>query len=68
MPQQKYRKLIPDALELLKEESPVTTAFVRKKLDVNWATAQRTLYELQNDGKIEGKSISGRNIWWIVDK
>ncbi len=54
--------------EMIKEEEPVSTSMVAKKLDVNWATAQRSLYELQNEDKIKGKKVSGRCIWFLPKK
>ncbi|MBD3155819.1 MAG: hypothetical protein GF368_04135 [Candidatus Aenigmarchaeota archaeon] len=65
MPVKKYDKIIPGVLKLLEKESPVTTAMVAEKLDVNWSTAQRALFEIERKGKIKGKSISGRNVWWV---
>jgi len=65
---EKYRKIRNRALGLVEKEAPISTALIAKELKVNWATAQRALYELQNDGKIKGKSISGRNIWIFLRK
>jgi ribosomal protein S25 len=65
MPAKKYDKIIPDILKLLEKESPVTTSMVAEKLDVNWSTAQRALFEVEREGKIKGKSMSGRNVWWV---
>jgi DNA-binding Lrp family transcriptional regulator len=65
---EKYRKIRKRALKLVEKEAPISTALVAKGLKVNWGTAQRTLYELQNEGKIKGKSVSGRNIWVFLKK
>jgi Mn-dependent DtxR family transcriptional regulator len=62
---EKYKKIMKRAFELVEKEAPLTTALIAKKLNVNWATAQRALYELQNKEKIKGKSVSGRNIWFL---
>jgi Mn-dependent DtxR family transcriptional regulator len=56
---------MPEVLKIVKKESPVTTGKIASYLNVNWATAQRALSEIEKKGKIEGKSISGRNIWWV---
>jgi len=61
----KYDKMTPKVFELVKKESPITTAKVADKLKINWATAQRALYENEKQGKIKGKSLSGRNVWWV---
>lgn len=63
-----YKKIKNKAFKLVKKEEPISTAMIAERLNVNWATAQRTLYELQNEGKVKGKSISGRNIWIILKK
>ncbi len=64
----KYSEIIPEVIKLVEKESPVTTAWIAGKLKVNWGTAQRALSEIERRGKIKGKSISGRNIWWIKTK
>jgi len=65
MVSEKYLKIRNKVLILVEKEEPVSTGLVAKRMNVNWATAQRSLYELQNDGKIKGKNVSGRNIWFI---
>jgi len=68
MPVKKYTEIIPKVTKLVRKNSPVTTTWIAKKLEVNWATAQRALSEIERKGKIKGKSISGRNIWWVESK
>lgn len=65
MPIKKYDIIIPQVLKLVKKESPITTAKIAEQLKINWATAQRALLEIEKQGKIKGKSLSGRNIWWV---
>jgi Mn-dependent DtxR family transcriptional regulator len=65
---EKYRKIRARTLRLIEKEAPISTGLVAKELKVNWATAQRALYELQSEGKIKGKSVSGRNIWVFLKK
>ena len=65
MVRRKYDEIIPDVIKLLKKESPITTKLVAERMKVNWATAQRALTEIEKKGKIKGKSVSGRNIWWV---
>ncbi len=64
----KYAEIIPGVVKLVRKESPVTTTWIARKLKVNWATAQRALSEIERQGKVKGKSISGRNIWWVESK
>jgi ribosomal protein S25 len=68
MVREKYQKIMSKVLKMVKEEEPVSTSMVAKKMNVNWATAQRSLYELQADGKIRGKKVSGRCIWIFKKK
>jgi len=63
MVREKYKKIMGKVFEMVKKEEPVSTSMVAKKMNVNWATAQRSLYELQAEGKINGKKVSGRCIW-----
>jgi Mn-dependent DtxR family transcriptional regulator len=62
---QKYRKIMKEVFKIVKKEEPITTGLIAKELKVNWATAQRSLDELEKKGKVKGKSVSGRNIWII---
>jgi DNA-binding transcriptional regulator YhcF (GntR family) len=68
MVRQKYQEIKNDALRTVKSEEPISTAELAKILKVNWATAQRSLGELEREGKIKGKSVSGRNIWFVSRK
>ena len=63
-----YRKIMNKVLKIVEKEAPISTGLIAVKLNINWATAQRALYELQNEGKIKGKSVSGRNIWFLLKK
>lgn len=65
---EKYKKIMKGVSKIVHDEEPISTGMIAKKLGVNWATAQRALNELEKEGKIKGKSISGRNIWILSRK
>lgn len=64
----KYEDIKPQVLKLLKSNSPISTGFIAKELDLNWITTQRALFELLNDEKVTHQKISGRLLWWFNDK
>ena len=67
MPAKKYEAIIPEVFRLVKKESPVTTTWIANQLNVNWATAQRALSEVERDGKIKGSNVSAsEELGWPV--
>ncbi|OGI15161.1 hypothetical protein A3K63_03460 [Candidatus Micrarchaeota archaeon RBG_16_49_10] len=65
---EKYHKIMAKVFKFVQKDEPTSTACIAKELKVNWNTAQRSLYELQTDGKVKCKKVSGRCIWVIPKK
>jgi Mn-dependent DtxR family transcriptional regulator len=53
---------------LEKQDWPVTTEMVARKLKVSWNTAQVHLYKLVALGLVKGKKVGRQNQWIAVKK
>ena len=53
---------------LNKEDWPVTTVMVAKKLTISWDTAQLHLYKILSDDLVKFKRIGRQNQWMISEK
>jgi Mn-dependent DtxR family transcriptional regulator len=54
-----------EVARLMDIESPVTTSWVSKKLNVNWGTANEALAELEREGLIRKNLSFGKDFWWV---
>lgn len=51
---------------LAKQDWPVTTEMVAKRLKVSWNTAQIHLYKLMAEGLVKGRRVGRQNQWIIL--
>jgi len=53
---------------LKKQDWPVTTEMVARKMRISWNTAQIHLYKLMAEDLIKGKRVGRQNQWMLTDK
>lgn len=53
---------------LHKQDWPVTTEMVARKIKISWNTAQVHLYKLMAEGFVKGKKVGRQNQWMITEK
>lgn len=52
-----------EILDIVKREKVVTSSEIAKKLKISWNTADKYLFELAFDGKVEKIKKEGVNLW-----
>jgi len=53
---------------LHRQDWPVTTDMVARKMSISWNTAQIHLYKLMAEGSVKGKKVGRQNQWMITEE